>query len=197
MTDYQFSDSVKALFSHAKKPYLIDVPSLKYLAFNGSGHPNDEDFQEACNALFTISYILKFKIARSEVNIDYKVQPLEITWHLKKSEPVTKFTWEAMILQPDFITAEMCEKAIIKASDAGKSGQFNRLYMYESSQEKAVQAFHRGDYKKMNETLTLMNGIAENAGYSHSGVTHDIYLNDSRKTKTENLQTIMRLIVKK
>lgn len=49
----------------------------------------------------------------------------------------------------------------------------------------------------MNDTLDSMISFAKEKSLEYAIDTHDIYLNDVRKTKTENLKTIMRIKVKK
>jgi len=62
-----------------------------------------------------------------------------------------------------------------------------------------VQYLHVGAYDGMNASGKLMEDYADSQGYIipiHE--SHDIYLNDVRKTKPENLQSVMRYhLVKK
>ncbi|EEG31693.1 hypothetical protein CLOSTMETH_00728 [[Clostridium] methylpentosum DSM 5476] len=55
---------------------------MNYITYSGKGYPSGEDFQEVCNSLFSLSYTIKFKIARLK-GFDYKVNPLEVNWFLK------------------------------------------------------------------------------------------------------------------
>ena len=57
---------------------------------------------------------------------------------------------------------------------------------------KCIQCFHLGDYNRMNDTLGKMIDFARQNGVECDQYTHDIYLNDMRKTKVENYKTIMR-----
>ncbi len=92
MKKYEYDDKLKVLYKSTKKePFFVDVPKMNYITYNGLGHPGEDDFQEACNSLFTLSYIVKFKIARPR-EIDYKVNPLEVNWHLNKKEGGIEFT---------------------------------------------------------------------------------------------------------
>lgn len=100
-----YSDTLKVLYTSKKKePFFVEVPSMNYLTFKGSGHPSEDDFQKSCDALYNISYIIKFHIARKQLEKDYKVNPMEVTWFLDKGKETTTFTWIMMIMQPDFIT---------------------------------------------------------------------------------------------
>ena len=160
--------------------------------FDGSGHPNDKDFQISAEAIYTVSYLLKFEIARKRLDIDYKVMPMEVKWNLSRTNGVS-FTWTMMIMQPPFITDAMFAEAVEMAIKKGKNIEHNRLRYEAYEGGLCVQSFHAGDYKNMNDTFQNMIRFAEENQLACDNDTHDIYLNDSRKTKTENLKTIMRV----
>ncbi len=100
-----------------------------------------------------------------------------------------------MIMQPKFITKDMVEEAIEIAISKGKQIEHKRLYFKKIEGGLGIQAFHHGDYNNMNNTLLKMQAFAKQNGYDQ--YTHDIYLNDATKTKTDNLKTIMRIMIYK
>ena len=59
----------------------MEVPAFKFLMLNGAGDPNDSTrtFRPAVEALFTVSYTLKFML-KKEQGVDYGVLPLEGLW---------------------------------------------------------------------------------------------------------------------
>jgi hypothetical protein len=194
MEKYILKDEVKLLYGCKKKePYFVDIPDMNYLVFDGTGHPEDKDFQLACEALYTISYILKFEISRRKLLIDFKVSPMEVKWELDKKTGKTLFTWTMMIMQPEFITKDMVEEAIWIALRKGKQIEYQRLHFKNMKGGQGIQAFHLGDYNNMNSTLAKMKDYAKQNGFNCDQYTHDIYLNDASKTKTDNLKTIMRI----
>lgn len=194
MENYILKDEVKLLYGCKKKePYFVKIPDMNYLVFEGTGHPEDKDFQLACEALYTISYILKFEISKKKLLIDFKVNPMEVKWELDKKSGKTLFTWIMMIMQPEFITKDMVEEAIEIAIRKGKQIEYKRLHFKNMEGGQGVQAFHPGDYNNMNSTLARMQAFAKEHGFSCDQYTHDIYLNDASKTKTDNLKTIMRI----
>lgn len=198
MDKYNLEDELKSLYGCKKKePYFVVIPDMNYLVFEGTGHPDDKDFQLACETLYTISYILKFEISRKKLLVDYKVNPMEVKWELDKKTGKTLFTWTMMIMQPKFITKDMVEEAIEIAISKGKQIEYKRLYFKNIEGGRGIQAFHLGDYNNMNNTLTKMKDFAKQNGFDCDLYTHDIYLNDATKTQTENLKTIMRIMIYK
>ena len=94
MKKYEYDSQLEVLYKSTKKgPFFVDVPIMNYITYNGTGHPNGDNFQEACNSLFNLSYIMKFKIGRPR-GIYYKVNPLEISWLLNKKENKIDFIWK-------------------------------------------------------------------------------------------------------
>lgn len=194
VNQYELDNNLKTIYRSSKKePFFVEVPTMSYLTFDGKGHPCEEDFQSASEALFTLSYIVKFEIARKKLNIDYKVNPMEITWYLDKSNDGITFIWTMMIMQPKFIMKEMIRNAIKIAKDKGKNIAYDRVDFKEIEFGNCIQCFHLGDYNKMNDTLEKMIAIAKENNLCYDQYTHDIYLNNMRKTKIENYKTIMRI----
>jgi len=197
MEKFDFQKELKHLYASTKKaPTLVEVPKMNFIMFDGVGHPNDKDFQIAAEAVFTVSYLLKFGIVRKKYDKDYKVMPMEVIWNLDRSNGIS-FTWTMMIMQPPFITEKMFREAIELSIEKKKNIEHKRLRFAAYEAGLCVQSFHLGDYKKMNDTLNNMILFAEEKQLNCERDTHDIYLNDSRKTKTENLKTIMRLKIGK
>ena len=65
----------------AKKVEIVDVPRMSFLMADGKGDPNtSQAFKDAVEALFGVSYTLKFMIKKGEEGIDYAVMPLEGLW---------------------------------------------------------------------------------------------------------------------
>ena len=47
----------------ARKPSIVDVPEMNFLMLDGSGDPaTSQEFQQACGALYGMSYTLKFTL---------------------------------------------------------------------------------------------------------------------------------------
>lgn len=79
------------------------------------------------------------------------------------------------------------------AKDRGKKIEYDRISFEKVEFGKCIQCFHLGDYNLMNDTLGKMKLYAKQNNVSCDLYTHDIYLNDMRKTKIENYKTIMRV----
>ena len=66
--------------STAKEMALVEVPAMNFLMIDGQGDPNtSRSYQAAVEALFSVSYAIKFKVKKT-LAIDYGVLPLEGLW---------------------------------------------------------------------------------------------------------------------
>ena len=194
MKSIELDEKLKVLYKSTKKePFFVNVPYMNYITYRGTGHPSENDFQKACEILFPIAYTIKFKIVKTTLNIDYKVNPMEIDWFLDKNKGKTSYSWLMMIMQPKFVTKKMYKEAIAILKESEKNLNCENAAFESIKYGKCIQCFHFGDYKKMNNTLTKMTKYGKTNGYETEPFTHDVYLNDSRKTNPENLKTIMRV----
>ncbi len=102
-----------------------------------------------------------------------------------------------MIMQPDFISINDFQEALSICKKLSKNISYDKMNFESVDFGKCVQCFHLGDYNNMNDTMYKMQNFAKENNLDFDLYTHDIYLNDSRKTKTENLKSIMRIRVYK
>jgi len=172
------------------KVTIIEVPALNYLSLMGKGHPNEPFFQEAAETLYPLAYTLKFMVRKSNL-IDFHVMPMEVVWTLIRNQK-TQFKWNMMLMQPEFITPDLITSAMKTVQEKFELPQLSNVQFTSIREGKCVQMLHCGPYDKMNDTLSIMKTFAEEKGFRIMPDTHDIYLNDVRKTRPENIKAIMR-----
>ncbi len=93
----------------AKEVTVVDVPAMNFLLVDGEGAPASPKYIEAIEALFSVSYTLKFMVKKGK-GVDYAVMPLEGLWWV---DDMTKFSadrkdewkWTAMIMQPKYVNS--------------------------------------------------------------------------------------------
>jgi len=184
-------DPVKQMdcYRATSTPAWVDVPSLHFLVVDGEGRPGEPAFEAAANELYTLSYTLKFMLADRH---PFKVAPMEVCWRLERG-PFTRFYWRMMILQPVVVTPALADQARQEARRKGKLTEPSMSRWLEWQEGRCVQMLHVGAYEAMNDSLYIMQDFVRLAGQTPASDTHDIYLNDSRRTQPKNLRTIMRL----
>ncbi len=191
----QYSNLYKA---SAKKPEIVTVPQLKYLMVDGFGDPNSSKmFQDAIEALYSVSYTLKFMYKKREESIDYAVMPLEGLWWTDdmnnfSMENKNNWKWTLMILQPEFITLENIEIAKTNAAKKKKLPLLNSLRFEKMNEELSAQILYIGPYNDEPSTIVMLHNFIKDSGYSLCGKHREIYLSDMRRTAPEKLKTIIR-----
>ncbi len=102
-----------------------------------------------------------------------------------------------MLMQPDFVNREMFLEAREMLRGGGEEPNQLATVRFEMFMEGfCVQFMHTGPYPGMDANFEKMIAFAGANGYLIPECkVHDIYLNDMRKTKPENLRAIMRLPV--
>ncbi|MGB7317119.1 MAG: GyrI-like domain-containing protein [Planktotalea sp.] len=133
---------------------------------------------------------------------DYVVAPLEGLWWADDMSAYTEgrrdeWLWTLMIMQPDWITADMFAQALEKAVE--KKGPQPPSLRFESFAEGlSVQILHIGPYSDEGPTLArLHNEYMPEHGLTWNGKHHEIYLSDPRRAAPEKLKTVLRQPVKR
>ena len=187
----------------ANKVEVVDVPRFQFAMVDGEieagrGPEDSPAFQEALEALYGISYTLKFASKlRKQDPLDYTVMALEGLWWVEGGEfDITRpegWRWTLMIMQPDHITVEMYEDALRQLRQKkGERPGFSRL-RFESFQEGlCMQTMHVGPYAEEPATIARMHAFAQENGYRLCGKHHEIYLGDPRRASPEKMKTVLR-----
>ena len=182
----------------AKKCAFVDVPAMNYLVVDGAGDPNTSpEFQAATEALYAVSYALKFAIKKGESAIDYTVMPLEGLWW---SEDMVRFSvedksdwfWTLMIRQPDFVTAEQVDAAMQQAAAKKDLPAVDRLRFEVYKEGLSAQIMHIGPYAAEAPSIAALHAFIAESGHHLRGKHHEIYLSDPRRAALEKMKTIIR-----
>jgi hypothetical protein len=204
MSKIDLRKELKHLYApSAKKVEVVEVPEFQFVTIDGRIEPEEEpgtsqDFQQALEALYGISYTLKFMSKLREENpIDYTVMALEGLWWTASGEfdfdRKDEWQWTAMILQPDHITPEMFQEALEQVrKKRGDSPALAKLRLERFHEGLSMQIMHIGPYAEEPRTIEKMMVFARENDYRLRGKHHEIYLGDPRRARPEKLKTILR-----
>jgi hypothetical protein len=107
-------------------------------------------------------------------------------------EDKSDWSWTAMIMQPEPVTAEIIEAARRKAA-AKKSLPALELLRLERFREGLVaQVMHLGPYAAERPTIARLHAFIAEQGYMPAGKHHEIYLSDPTRSAPEKLTTLIR-----
>lgn len=200
MEKIDFKKTLKHLYQpSAKEIVLVEVPAMNFLMVDGMGDPNtSQPFADAVEALFSLSYTLKFMIKKGPLAIDYGVLPLEGLWWADDMKAFTdgdkaKWRWTAMIMQPDFVTAEMVGSAIAEVKRKKNLPALSTVRFEPFAEGVCAQTMHIGPFSEEGPTIEKVHRFIESCGCKRAGKHHEIYVSDIRKAAPAKWKTVVRL----
>lgn len=197
----------------AKQVEAVNVPRLQFAMIDGAvekGYEpgNSPGFQEATQALYGVSYTLKFMLKKRSTNpVNYPVMALEGLWWVAdgRFDIARKDNWlyTVMIMQPDVITPDLFAQAVAETRrKRGDSAALSKLRLEPFEEGPCMQIMHIGPYAAEPATVEKMRLYAAENGYRDrvgpaGGKHHEIYLSDPRKADPAKLKTVLRHPVEK
>ena len=207
---FDFKKEYKEFYLPKKKPTIVKVPKMNYLAVRGQGDPNDPEgeYIKSIQLLYGIAYTLKMSY-RSDYKIEgffeYVVPPLEGFWWQDDVESVdytnkSAFSWISVIRLPDFISKADFDWAVETATKKKKLDCSSAEYLT-IDEGLCVQIMHIGSFDNEPATVALMDTYLEQNGYvndiNKDRLHHEIYMSDARKVAQEKWKTVIRHPIKK
>lgn len=194
----------KHLYSPTKagKIEMVDVPPLNFLMVEGKGDPNTAlEYQNAVQSLYSLSYTLKFSLKFKE-GIDYTVMGLEGLWWAQDmgdfiNAKKDSWLWNAMIMQPDFITPEHVEQARQDVVKKKEVPGIEKAHLEKFHEGLSAQVLYLGPYADEGPTIADVHSFIGEQGCVLSGKHHEIYLSDPRRVPPERLKTVIRQPMRK
>jgi hypothetical protein len=199
MEKINYLKQLKHLYApSAKNVEIVDVPEMNFLMIDGEGDPNTSHvFKDAVEALFSLSYTLKFMVKKGELGIDYGVLPLQALWW--SDDPAAFRTgnkdawkWTVMIMQPEFITPALVEEAMREVQRKKKLPLLSLVRFAAFKEGNAAQIMHIGPFSEEGPTIEKVHTFIETSGSRLIGKHHEIYLSDIRRAAPEKWKTIVR-----
>ena len=211
---FDFKKEFKEFYMPAKKPEIITVPKMNFVAVRGKGNPNDEqgEYKGAMQVLYGMAFTIKMSKKGDHCidgYFDYVVPPLEGFWWQEiggKAVDGFDYTdkdslcWISLIRLPEFVTEAEFEWARAEATRKKKM-DFSKAEFFTYEEGLSVQCMHLGSYDDEPATIAMMKEFAERNGYAiditDKRFHHEIYLSDPRKTAVEKRKTVIRYPIKK
>ncbi len=199
----------KSLYAPSvKKVEIIQVPPLQFAMIDGAiekgyGPGNSPGFQAAVQALYGVSYTLKFMLKKRKTNpIDYPVMPLEGLLWLTEGDVFDinikdNWSYTLAIMQPEVITQEIFDEGLEQVrGKRGDSEALSKLRLEYFEEGLCAQVMHIGPYATEPATMERMQAFMDENGYRDAvglgGKHHEIYLGDPRKADPAKLKTVLR-----
>jgi len=188
---------LKALYyPPLKEVVAVDVPAMSFLMIDGEGSPTSQQYRDSIEALFGVSYALKFLVRKSK-GVDYAVMPLEGLWW---ADDMAKFSvdrkgewkWTSMIMQPKYVTGVDVESAVEHVRKKRDLAALPKMRFESFREGLSAQTMHLGPYSAEGPTVARIHAFILGHGHTLSGKHHEIYISNPIKTAPEKLKTILR-----
>lgn len=198
-----FKKELKELYApSAKEISVVKVPRLNFLSIDGKGNPNtSQEYQEAIEALYPVAFKIKFT-SKKELGKDYAVMPLEGLWWAKDMskfslENKSDWLWKAIIMQPEFITQKIYQKAVEEVKAKKNLPGLDKIKFETLEEGLSAQILYIGSYADEKPTIDSIHDFIKSQGGAMTQKHHEIYLSDPRKTAPDKLKTVIRQPFKK
>lgn len=207
---FDFKKEYKDYYMPKRKPVIVNIPKMNYIAVRGKGDPNEVNgaYQQAISVLYAVAYTLKMSYKtdyKIEGFFEYVVPPLESFWWQDGIDGVdytdkSSFNWISVIRLPDFISKKNFDWAVETAAKKKKLDCSTAEFLT-IDEGLCVQIMHHGSYDDEPSTVALMDEFLAENGYENDMTSerlhHEIYLSDPRKTVPEKWKTVIRHPIKK
>lgn len=206
---FDFKKEYKEFYMPPRKPGIVSIPKMNYIAVRGTGDPNSEngEYKESIGLLYAVAFTIKMSKMgshRMAGYFDYVVPPLEGFWRQEGSDSIDysykeKFHFISAIRLPDFVTADEFNWAVGEAARKKKL-DLSKVEFFTYDEGLCVQCMHIGPYDDEPKTIEAMHEHAAQNGcvpdIRAERMHHEIYLSDPRKCAPERLKTVVRHPVK-
>ncbi|MBL8237584.1 MAG: GyrI-like domain-containing protein [Bryobacterales bacterium] len=198
MTKIDLKKERKDLYQPSPKAVAeVDVPPTAYLMIDGEGDPNSSQaYAAAVEALFSVSYAVKFAVKKGPLAIDYAVMPMEGLWWADDmsnfARDKTKWKWTIMIAQPAFVPQDTIRAAIEAVSAKKGLPALSKLRVETVKEGRCAQILHIGPFSEEGPAIEKVHAFIEANGKRLTGKHHEIYLSDIRKAAPSKWKTIIR-----
>ena len=195
----------KNLYGIKTEPVLLDVPAQQFIMIDGEGNPNAADFSERVGALYSLAYAVKMgykKTAAGREVDDFAVYPLEGVWRQKTQAgqgtlDKNSLEYTIMIAQPDFITPEMWQDALVKTRVKKPNPLYEEVRFGSMSDGRCVSILHIGAFDDEPRSFAEMDRFCREHGLQRrSDIHREIYLSNANRTAPEKRKTLLRYAVK-
>lgn len=207
---FDYKKEYKEFYMPKKKPSIVEIPKMNFIAVRGTGNPNDEnsEYKNSIGLLYAIAFTIKMSY-KGDHKIDgyfeYVVPPLEGFWWQENTHGIDYNRKEDMnfisvIRLPDFVTKNDFMWAVDEAVKKKKQ-DFSKVEFLTYDEGICVQCMHVGSYDNEPETVDLMHKYMKENDYeldiTDSRLHHEIYLSDPRRCDESKLKTVIRHPIKK
>ncbi len=195
-------DYREELTAHADRVRLLEIPSRRYLAIDGTDQPGATGFREAIGTLYPVAYTLHFALKRRGVMAPvgaleglYWIDqpgPISPTQFAATPDPRAAWSWRLMLPVPDEGTDADVASAIDEVFAKKRPPLLDQLHAGTWEEGRVAQILHIGPYEAEAPTIERLHRAIADIGLRPRGCHHEIYIGDPNRTAPDRLKTLIR-----
>jgi len=181
-----------------KEVAVVDVPEMNFLMADGRGNPNTSPaFKDAVEALYALSYALKFMIKKGKQAVDFSVMPLEGLWWADDmtvfaADKKEEWKWTVIIMQHEYVKRTLVNEAVLQVEKKKRLPVLAKVRFDRFCEGLSAQIMHLGPYSAEGPTVKRLHDFIRENHYNLRGKHHEIYLGDPRRGASDKMKTIIR-----
>jgi len=171
---------------------------FNYMTIAGTEHPQDSKrFNSAVQLLEWLSFTMKFRLKNDPPQgfFDYNMPPTET---VRKNMDKKKEDRKRKIFLP--LPSYIEEARVVntrRVAQAKTDEKLPQMRFQKWKKRKVIQILHIWAYGSGKRKVNKLNAYAKKHNLEIKWDYQEVYLNDMRRTKPDNLETIIRFDVKK
>lgn len=124
---FDYKKEYKEFYMPAKRPSIVEIPKMNYIAVRGKGDPNSEEgeYKESIGLLYAVAFTIKMSYRggrKIDGYFEYVVPPLEGFWWQQGEKGIDyshkeNFNFISVIRLPDFVSKEDLDWAVKEATE--------------------------------------------------------------------------------
>lgn len=207
MEKLDLTKKYKSYYTAKTKPEVVEIGEVRFISITGKGDPSSHEFAANIEALYSVGYSIKFLYKARDK--DFVVAKLEGLWSFDEIKygklsideaprqiPRSEWEYRLLIRIPDFVQESDIVAAIKQSIEKKDIIVAKNVKFYTMKEGKSVQMMHVGAYSTEPDSLRQIGEYMQSNNLVKSGLHHEIYLSDFRKTVPDKLKTILREPVK-
>lgn len=171
---------------------------FNYMTISGEWHPEwSKVFNNAVQLLEWLSFTMKFRLKNDPPQgfFDYNMPPAETVWKNMDKKPELRKRKVSLPI-PNYISEDRVVNTW-RIAQAKTEEKLPQVKFTKWKKKDTIQILQVWAYGKSKRTVNKLHSYAKKNNLEIKSEYQEIYLNDMRRTKPENLETIIRYDVKK
>ncbi|BDD03711.1 GyrI-like domain-containing protein [Aureibacter tunicatorum] len=187
-----FSQQTEAYYQANDTPEKVMRAARNMISILGQSSWESETFASSIAGIYQFAKLLKVEMSLKNQN--FVMAHLEAKWWAEGGKTLDsvkpdEWCWKLMIPVPDSVVFSDIDE--IKLNYQTHFPTFDRIVFESEKAHNEVRILHKGSYMQEKDSIEKIFNFIGSNDLKVNGVHHEIYLNDPKVVKEEDLRTII------